>query len=96
MVSFFLSGNHPPELFSITENNPRLICDFPNAVLAPGIDRSVDVNGRFIRLLRIGIHKGSNPKIRVAIDLEPEKKYEIRPMFFKDDKLFTLIVQQEK
>jgi SH3-like domain-containing protein len=94
MVSFWLSGNNPPELFSITEKTPRLICDFPNGRLSRGIDRYSDVDGNLIQNVRIGIHKGTDPKIRVVIDLVPEKQYEIRPVFFKDDNLFTVIVQQ--
>jgi SH3-like domain-containing protein len=96
MVSFWLSGNNPPEIFSLTEKTPAVVCDFPNGRLARGIDRYVDVNGSLIQKVRIGTHKGTDPKIRVVIDLVPEKQYEIRPVFFKDDNLFTVIVQSGK
>lgn len=96
MVSFWLSGPYPPDIFSLTDKTPAVVCDFPDATLAPEIERSIPVKGRFIQSVRFGIHKGTGPKIRAIIDLVPENRYEIRPVFFKDDNLFTVIVLQEK
>lgn len=95
IVSFLLSGYYPPNTFSVTKDSPKVICDFFNARLNSGIERYQEYNGKFIHQLRIGIHKGSRPKVRVILDLVPDEEYEIRPVFFKEDNLYTLIVAKK-
>lgn len=92
MVTFLLNGYYPPKTFSITENSPKVICDFVGFRLGKGIERYLKANGNLIQQIRIGIHKGSMSKVRVVLDLVPNQQYEIRPVFFKDENLFTLIV----
>ncbi|MFH2219684.1 MAG: SH3 domain-containing protein [Pseudomonadota bacterium] len=96
IVSFLLSGYYPPNTFSVTKDSPKVICDFFNARLNSGIERYQEFNGKFIHQLRIGIHKGSRPKVRVILDLVSDEEYEIRPVFFKEDNLYTLIVAKKK
>ncbi|MFC1830317.1 AMIN domain-containing protein, partial [Thermodesulfobacteriota bacterium] len=96
IVSFLLSGYYPPKTFSVVKDKPRVICDFFDANLETGIERFQEINGDFVQQIRIGIHKGSRPKIRVIIDLVPDEDYDIRPVFFKEDNLYTLIVAKKK
>ena len=94
MVTFLLNGYYPPETFSDLGNNPTVICDFFNARLGKGVKRSFKVNGDYIYRIRTGIHIGSRPKVRVILDLVPDQTYDIRPVFFKDENLFVLIVKK--
>ncbi|MBW1837860.1 MAG: SH3 domain-containing protein [Deltaproteobacteria bacterium] len=94
MVTFLLNGYYPPETFSDLGNNPTVICDFFNARLGKGVKRSLKVNGDCIYRIRTGIHIGSRPKVRVILDLVPDQTYDIRPVFFKDENLFVLIVKK--
>ena len=96
IVSFLLTGYYPPKTFSVIKDKPRVICDFFDANLGTGIERFQELNGDFVQQIRIGIHKGSRPKIRVIIDLVPDENYDIRPVFFKEDNLYTLIVAKKK
>jgi SH3-like domain-containing protein len=96
MVSFLLNGNYPPKTFSIAGKRPKVICDFFNARLGKGVERFLKVDGKLVHQIRIGIHKGSRPKIRVVVDLVEHDEVEIRPMFFEDDNLYTLIVGKAK
>ena len=94
MVTFRLNGYYPPEPFSSLGNNPTVICDFFNARLGKKVKRSFKVNGDCIYRIRTGIHIGSRPKVRVILDLIPNQTYDIRPVFFKEQNLFVLIVKK--
>ncbi|MEZ4525423.1 MAG: SH3 domain-containing protein [Desulfobacterales bacterium] len=91
-VIIALNGFHPPdETFPLDEEVPPVVCDFYEVSLAEGIDKIIPVNGKLIRTIRLGIHKGSRPKVRVVVDLDPRKKYGVEQVFFKKDNLYTLI-----
>jgi SH3 domain-containing protein/AMIN domain-containing protein len=94
LVIFQLNGYHPPKIFAATEERPRVVCDFSNARLGKDVGSTIEVNGGLIRQIRVGLHTGSRPKVRVVLDLTPEKNtdYEIQPFFFEDDNRFTLRV----
>ena len=94
MVTFLLNGYYPPATFSDLGNNPTVICDFFYARLGKRVKRSFKVNGDCIYRIRTGIHIGSRPKVRVILDLVPDQTYDIRPVFFKDENLFVLIVKK--
>ncbi|MBW1841739.1 MAG: SH3 domain-containing protein, partial [Deltaproteobacteria bacterium] len=96
VVTFLLTGYYPPKTFSVVKDRPKVICDFFGAKLETGIERFQELNGDFIHQIRIGIHKGSRSKVRVIIDLVPDETYDIRPVFFKEDNLYTLIVARKK
>ncbi len=86
-----LNGFHPPnETFALDEEIPKVVCDFYEVAVAEGVDKVIHVNGKLIRTIRLGIHKGSRPKVRVVIDLDPKKKYGVEQVFFKKTNLYTL------
>ena len=91
-VIFALNGFYPPKSFSIEGDQPRVVCDFFGTRLANSIINRTKVSGKFIQQIRIGIHKGNKPKIRVVLDLVPEKQYKVKQLFFKEDHVYTLIV----
>ncbi len=91
MVLFKLNGFFPPIVYGVEEGLPRVVCDFKNTTLADSIKNINDINGKFIKSIRIGKHK--NPeKIRVVLDLEPFNSYDLEQVFFKEDNLFVIIV----
>ncbi|MGE0085716.1 MAG: SH3 domain-containing protein [Desulfococcaceae bacterium] len=91
-VIIALNSFHPPdETFPLDEEIPKVVCDFYEVSVADGIDRVISVNGKMIHTIRLGIHKGSRPKVRVVVDLDPQKKYSVEQVFFKKDNLYTLI-----
>jgi hypothetical protein len=93
-VIFALNGFYPPKSFSIEGDQPRVVCDFFGTRLANSIIKQTTVGGQFIQQIRIGIHKGNEPKIRVVLDLVPEKQYKVKQLFFKEEHVYTLIVGQ--
>jgi len=91
-VIFALNGFYPPKSFSIEGDQPRVVCDFFGTLLANSIINRTTVSGKFIQQIRIGIHKGNEPKISVVLDLVPNKQFRVKQIFIKEEHLFTLIV----
>ncbi len=87
---FVLNGFYPPETFVLEEGIPKVVCDFFYVSPAPAVDRRMDVNGDFIRQIRTGIHRGPPPKLRVVVDLEPNRDYDVQQVYFKQDNTYVL------
>ncbi len=86
-VVFVLNGFFPPKTFTVQDDIPKVVCDFPKARLARGVNRNISVRGRFIQKIRIGFH---SEKIRAVVDLSPNKSYDVDQTFFKKESLYTL------
>jgi len=95
-VTFQLNGYYPPETFAVEEGKPRVVCDFYDTRLGKGIDRLIKVEGAIIGQIRIGLYKGPDPKVRVVLDLRPDKNqdYEIQPVFFEDQNRYVLTLKK--
>ena len=94
-VFFRLSGFYPPRLFGLKGENPRVVCDFFNARLGDAIDRLIDTKGALIQSIRVGVHESSEPKIRVVLDLIPDRDYDIRQDFFQEERVFVITVSPD-
>jgi hypothetical protein len=95
-VMFKLNGFHPPAVHGVEEGSiPRVICDFNNAKLLQAIKGPIKANGQFVKTIRVSTIKKPE-KIRVMIDLEPNRNYDLQQVFFKDDNLFVLFVDAVK
>ncbi len=89
-VIFTLNGFYPPETFVLEEDIPKVVCDFFSVTLGPDVKKHTEINGSFIQKIRIGIHGGAKPKLRVVLDLMPDRNYEVEQVFFKKENLYTL------
>ncbi|MBW1798277.1 MAG: SH3 domain-containing protein [Deltaproteobacteria bacterium] len=96
MVIFRLNGYYPPKTFAIDEGRPRVVCDFFDTSLGAGIGRLLKTKGEIIQQIRINLYKGPDSRVRVVFDLVSQENsdYEIQPMFFKDENLYTLTVKR--
>ncbi len=95
-VIFLLGDFSPPKFFAFEGDRPRLVCDFFDTRLAGGIDHRIKVDGSLIRQIRIALHKGSRPKVRVVLDLVPKQNYDVEQIFFKNENIYTIIVNPAK
>jgi hypothetical protein len=95
-IVFELNGYYPPEVMVIEGNVPRVVCDFFSARLAPGIKKSFPVKTGVVKRVRVGVHKGSEPKIRVVLDLESGKNYAVEQFFFEKENYYALMVNSIK
>ncbi|MFZ3048075.1 MAG: AMIN domain-containing protein [Desulfatirhabdiaceae bacterium] len=92
-VMIVLTGFHPPEISTVDNGIPRIICDFHDVRLRPGINRLIEINGKFIQRIRIGIHKEPARKTRVVLDLVPSRDYEVEQLFYQKDNTYSLKIQ---
>ncbi len=93
-VIFVLKGRYRFKTFAIEGDMPRLVCDFFSARLERGIGNIIEPHGKFIRKIRIGIHGGLKPRVRVVMDLNTRESadYEIQPIFYNDVNILVIEV----
>lgn len=92
-VAWELSSPYVPEIFMIDEKPPRIVCDFMDAALAPAIAPRIPVNDGVIRSIRVGLHSRPQVKVRMVLDLEPGKDYEVRKVSKHGEDWFVLEIQ---
>lgn len=95
MVMFKLNGFHPPSVHGVEEGIPRVICDFNNTKLVDATKSLIKTDGKFVKVIRTSKTKKPE-KVRVVIDLEPNRNYDLQQVFFKEDNLFVIIVNTVK
>jgi len=95
-IIFELSGYHPPEIMVIEGEVPRVVCDFFSARLAPGVKKNISVTTGVVKRIRVGVHKGSNPKVRVVLDLNAGQNYAVEQFFFEKENYYALMVNSGK
>jgi len=92
-IVFVLNGYYPPTTFVLEEEkvSPKVICDFFGAQLGAETGRRIEVNGKMIQSIRIGVHEDApSPKIRVVIDLVSDRIYEVGQKFFEKENFYIL------
>jgi hypothetical protein len=95
MVLFKLNDFHPPIIHGVEEGVPRVICDFNNTQLLDLRNNLIKADGKFVKLIRITRNKKPD-RVRVVLDLEPNRSYDLQQVFFKEDNLFVIIVNAAK
>ena len=80
-IVFKLNGTYIPKIFTLQGKQPRVVFDFKDTTAAKMINNIINTNGELIKRIRVGIHKGDNPKTRVVLDLRPNKNINIRQDF---------------
>lgn len=93
MVLFKLNDFYPPIVFGIEKGNPRVVCDFLDTELAESVRSVIQTRGTYVSRIRTALH--DNPhKVRVVLDLVPNRNYDLQQVFFKEDNLFVIIVNE--
>jgi hypothetical protein len=93
MVLFHLTAFQPPMVSAAEKDNPKVFCDFMGMELSKGVEVDIAAKGKFVE--RISTSKHSKPdKIRVVLNLSPNRDYDLQQVFFKNDNLFVLIVNE--
>ena len=93
MVLFHLNDFFPPAVSAIEKNNPRVLCDFPNISLSSDVQKTIDAGGKYVESIRAAYH-AENDNVRVVLDLSPDRDYDLQQVFFKNDNLFVLIINE--
>ena len=93
MVLFRLNDFYPPVVSALEKENPRVICDFMDMALAPGVLVSIKAGGKYVQSIETTT-ESTPDKVRVILELAPDRDYDLQQVFFKNDNLFVLIVNE--
>ena len=93
MVLFRLNKFSPPIVSVIEKENPRVLCDFMETNMNPSVLKSIEANGQYVERIRAARHDDPK-KVRVVLDLLPNRDYDLQQVFFRNDNLFVLIVNE--
>lgn len=90
-IVFKLSNFHPPVIFGIEEGMPSIVCDFMDAILGENVPEVIPSTGKFVKQVRVERNVNSH-KIRVVLELVPNRHYDLQQVFFKEENLYVLFV----
>lgn len=93
MVIFRLNDFYPPMVSAIEKDIPQVICDFMDVELGVDVGELIVANGTFVNRIRVTRHENPD-KVRAVLDLSPDRDYDLQQVFFKNDNLFVLIVNE--
>jgi len=93
MVLFHLNDFFPPTVSALEKNNPRVLCDFQNMKLSGDVQKNITADGKYVEKIRTAYHADKD-KVRVVLDLSPDRDYDLQQVFFKNDNLFVLIINE--
>lgn len=91
MIFFRLNGFHPPTVTADESETPQVNCEFTGMGLGPDVQQAIEARGAYVQKIATTADKKTG-KVRVSIDLTPDRDYDLRQVFFKEDNLFVLIV----
>lgn len=90
-LSLKVENFQPPEIVADEEGTPRIICTFTKATLAGNIPPIIPTKGRFIQLVHIE-DDPSTSTIRVTLELTPNRHYDLKQIFFKEENVYVLLI----
>lgn len=81
------------EIFSLEEENLRVVLDMMGVSMLRTKARNVNTGGRLVRNIRSSLNNQTNI-LRVVLDMEPSKYYIVRPMQDPSSK-YTLTIKED-
>ena len=93
MVLLRLNDFYPPTVSAIEKDTPRVLCEFPNMKLGQDVRNDIPANGKYVERIRTQ-RDDETGKVKVILDLSPDRDYDLQQVFFKNDNLFVLIVNE--
>ncbi len=91
MVLFKLNGFYPPVVTGEEEGTPLVICEFSGTRLDDAVNKTQEIQGEYIEKIEVE-QLVDGDRIRVTLELVPNKNYDLQQVFFKEDDLFVIIV----
>ena len=93
MVLFHLNGFYPPAVSAVEKDLPMVFCDFVAMDMDKGVEASIAAKGKYVERISTG-RQGASGRIRATLHLVPNRDYDLQQVFFKNDNLFVLIVNE--
>lgn len=91
-IIFTLNGTTRPKIFEIKGKRPRVVVDFPDTGLARRLKNTTKTKGHFVHRIRLGMHKGKNPKTRVVLDLAPHRPIHFDQHFNRKNNILIISI----
>jgi hypothetical protein len=89
------NGFFTAKCLTISGTPLRLVCDFAGADLAKNVRRKIDARSDIVLLVRVGLHREPEKKVRIVLELDPARDYVIDQLFVKKDNQYVLVVEQD-
>jgi len=93
MVLLRLNDFYPPTVSAIEKDTPRVLCEFSNMKLGQDVQSDISANGKYVERIRTQRDDEAGG-VKVILDLSPDRDYDLQQVFFKNDNLFVLIVNE--
>jgi tetratricopeptide (TPR) repeat protein len=93
-ITLFCNQSCVPELFSLEEENPRVVMDMKGFSLIPTKARNVNTGGKLVKRVRSYLDKQTKI-LRVVLDMEPSKYYNVRPTQDPSGNTYVLTINED-
>ena len=93
-VLFQLTNFNPPVIFGVEEGAPSIVCDFMDAGVGDKVPEILFAKGEFVKQVRVEKDVNSH-KIRVVLELMPNRHYDLQQVFFKEENLYVLFIKSQ-
>jgi tetratricopeptide (TPR) repeat protein len=94
-ITLFCNQSCTPDLFTLEEENPRVVMDMKEVLLIEGTTRNIDTGGKFIKRIRSYLDKQTNI-LRVVLDMEPSKNYIVCPIQDPFNNAYILRIDEQE
>ena len=85
-VSIKLNGPCVPKIYTMNgDNKPRLVIDLAGAGFAASVKPVVKGGDTLVKNIRIGVHPEPSAKVRIVLDLHPDRAYTYTKDFLKQE-----------
>lgn len=91
LVQFKLNGFYAPHITAIEEGAPQVVCEYSGMMMEEKVPGTILAGGKFVKTIWITSDPAKR-KVRIVLDLQPNKSYDLQQVYFKEDKIFVLIV----
>jgi hypothetical protein len=94
VVEADLTGRLTPTVkgFDLKGGQPRIIVDFPGATGRKGLPAHLKSPSPLASAVRLGLHPGPKPMVRLVIDLTPGRLYRVEQWFRRDLNRYVLVL----
>lgn len=92
-IEIFCNQSCTPALFSLEEENPRVVMDMKGVSLIQTKTRNVNTGGTLVKRIRSYLDKQTSI-LRVVLDMEPSKYYTVRPIQDPSGNTYVLKVDE--
>jgi len=89
-VLFKLNGFFAPETFVVTDDTPKVVCDFKATSVGERVSPVMQIDGLLINRLLVKPPTHPDNHTRVIIDLVPERNYRVQPKYYKENSEYAL------